>query len=54
MHEDGEVDIRGVYCALSVASITNIKTEAMFENTTQWVIRSEQWIRISRRHDCMS
>ena len=24
MHQDGELDIRGVYCALSVARLTNI------------------------------
>ena len=24
MHEDGELDIRGVYCALSAARLTNV------------------------------
>lgn len=39
MHEDGEVDIRGAYCALSVARLTNIFTPEMFKNTDQWLLR---------------
>ena len=41
MHADGEVDIRGVYCALSVARLTNVFTQAMFENTAEWILRQE-------------
>lgn len=39
MHVDGEVDIRGVYCALSVARLTNIYTDALFDNSAIWIIR---------------
>ena len=39
MHEDGEVDIRGVYCALSVARITNVYTDEMFHKTSEWALR---------------
>lgn len=38
MHYDGEVDIRSVYCALSVASITNILSEKLCESTAQWIM----------------
>jgi len=37
MHEGGEIDIRGVYCALSVARLTNIFLEELFNNTAEWV-----------------
>jgi len=37
MHVDGEVDIRGVYCALSVARITNIYTSSLFTLTDLWL-----------------
>jgi protein farnesyltransferase subunit beta len=37
MHKNGEVDIRGVYCALSMASITNILTEDLVSNTGKWL-----------------
>ncbi len=33
MHEnDGEVDIRGVYCALSVARLTNVFTPGLYNH----------------------
>ncbi|KAI4469004.1 geranylgeranyl transferase type beta subunit [Holotrichia oblita] len=31
MHRDGEVDIRGTYCALAVATLTNIATNKLFK-----------------------
>ena len=37
MHEDGEVDIRGVYCAVSVAFITKVYTASRFERTAEWL-----------------
>ena len=37
MHEGGEVDIRGAYCAASVARLTNIFTTEMFEGTAEWI-----------------
>ena len=41
MHEDGEVDIRGVYCALSVARLTNIFSPSVFIGTYQWLLRQD-------------
>ena len=43
MHEDGEVDIRGVYCALSVAKLTNIYSPELFKNTSQWVLSCQTY-----------
>jgi protein farnesyltransferase subunit beta len=37
MHEDGEVDIRGVYCAAVVAQLTNISSSELFLNSGQWI-----------------
>lgn len=39
MHRDGEVDIRGVYCALAVATLTNVYTAELFDLTAEWVLR---------------
>jgi len=37
MHDDGEVDIRGVYCAVVCARLTNVYTKEMFLNTGDWL-----------------
>ncbi|KAL1924243.1 uncharacterized protein VTP21DRAFT_7278 [Calcarisporiella thermophila] len=37
MHEGGEVDVRGSYCALSVAALTNILTPELEENVAEFV-----------------
>jgi len=42
MHHGSEADIRGVYCALSIARLTNVYTEEMFEGTAEWVARYRQ------------
>lgn len=39
MHESGEVDIRGVYCAVSVARITNVYSDQLFKDTPHWILR---------------
>ena len=39
MHIGGEVDIRGVYCALSAAKLTNVYSEDLFKKTAQWVLK---------------
>lgn len=39
MHVGGEVDIRGAYCALSVASMTDILTKDLIDNTAEWIVR---------------
>ena len=38
MHEGGEVDIRGAYCAASVAQLTQIFSPEMFKNTAEWIV----------------
>ncbi|XP_066940758.1 protein farnesyltransferase subunit beta [Macrobrachium rosenbergii] len=43
MHEGGEIDIRGVYCAVSVARLTNICTSQLFENTPHWIMRCQSY-----------
>ncbi|KAG9291155.1 hypothetical protein G9A89_013027 [Geosiphon pyriformis] len=37
MHEGGEVDVRGAYCALSVALMTNILTSELIAGTPKWI-----------------
>ncbi len=45
MHErDGEVDIRGAYCAVSVAKLTNVYTDRLFQSTAQWI--AEVWAQL--------
>ena len=43
MHVDGEVDIRGVYCALSAARLLNVYSESLFHNTDQWLLRCQTY-----------
>ncbi|XP_075222235.1 farnesyl transferase beta subunit [Lycorma delicatula] len=43
MHVGGEVDIRGVYCALAVARLTNIYTDALFDNSALWIISCQTY-----------
>ncbi|CAG8450622.1 795_t:CDS:10 [Ambispora gerdemannii] len=37
MSEGGEVDVRGAYCALSVAVLTNILTPELTAGTAEWI-----------------
>uniref|UniRef100_A0AC35TTF1 Protein farnesyltransferase subunit beta n=1 Tax=Rhabditophanes sp. KR3021 TaxID=114890 RepID=A0AC35TTF1_9BILA len=37
MHEGGEIDIRAVYCAISVASMCNLNLSSLFKGTAVWV-----------------
>ncbi|XP_067681772.1 protein farnesyltransferase subunit beta-like [Haliotis asinina] len=37
MHDGGEVDIRGAYCAASAARLTNIATKELFKDTSSWI-----------------
>lgn len=39
MHHDGEVDVRGVYCAANTARLLALPTEALFAGTAAWVAR---------------
>ncbi|GLG96877.1 Protein farnesyltransferase subunit beta [Gryllus bimaculatus] len=43
MHVGGEEDIRGVYCALSVARLTNIYCDKLFENSAKWIISCQTY-----------
>lgn len=38
MHVDGETDIRGAYCAIAVARLTNVYDKELFAKTVQWVL----------------
>ncbi|XP_044746413.1 protein farnesyltransferase subunit beta [Coccinella septempunctata] len=43
MHVDGEIDIRGVYCALSVAELTNTSSNELFDKTAEWIISCQTY-----------
>lgn len=43
MQKDGEIDIRGVYCAVAVAKLTNILTPELFKNTDEWIAKCQTW-----------
>lgn len=43
MHFGGEADIRGVYCAVAVAKLTNIFTPEMFSRTEKWIKECQTW-----------
>lgn len=43
MHVGGEVDIRGLYCALSVARLTNIYSDDLFDKSAQWIVSCQTY-----------
>ncbi|CAG9764707.1 unnamed protein product [Ceutorhynchus assimilis] len=43
MQVGGEIDIRGAYCALAVASLTNIMTNELVRNTAEWIISCQTY-----------
>lgn len=43
MHEGGEIDIRGSYCALSVAAMTNLLTPELTENCIEFIVSSQTY-----------
>ncbi|XP_015610225.1 protein farnesyltransferase subunit beta isoform X2 [Cephus cinctus] len=43
MHCDGEVDIRGAYCAIAVAKLTNVYSPDMFNGTADWIVQCQTW-----------
>lgn len=43
MHQDGEEDIRGAYCAIVVARLTNVFTQELFQNTADWLVRCQTY-----------
>lgn len=43
MHEGGESDVRGTYCALAVAKLTNIYSPSLFDGTAEWVAKCQTY-----------
>lgn len=43
LHIGGEHDIRGAYCAISVAKITNTYTDALFDKTAEWIVSCQTY-----------
>ncbi|KAI1724031.1 prenyltransferase and squalene oxidase repeat domain-containing protein [Ditylenchus destructor] len=43
LHEGGEIDIRGAYCAIAAACITNIVDDVLFQNTATWLISCQTY-----------
>ncbi|KAG8197590.1 hypothetical protein JTE90_021320 [Oedothorax gibbosus] len=43
LHEGSETDIRGVYCALSVAMLTSVWCDELIKNTAHWVSRCQTY-----------
>ncbi|KAK7103387.1 protein farnesyltransferase subunit beta-like [Littorina saxatilis] len=43
MHEGGEVDIRGAYCAASAARLTNMCSKELFVGTAEWICRCQTY-----------
>lgn len=43
MHQGGEIDIRGSYCALSVAALTNLLTPELTKNCRDFICRSQTY-----------
>ena len=46
MHVDGETDIRGVYCAVSVAKLANYSAQDeffLFDKTIDWIVSCQSY-----------
>ncbi|KAI7866985.1 terpenoid cyclases/protein prenyltransferase alpha-alpha toroid [Spinellus fusiger] len=43
MHNNGEIDIRGSYCALSVAAFTNLLTPELTENCIEFIASAQTY-----------
>ncbi|KAI6213106.1 CAAX farnesyltransferase subunit beta [Aphelenchoides besseyi] len=43
MHEGGEIDIRSVYCAVSVAVVCGIYSDELFGDSAQWIMRCRSY-----------
>lgn len=46
MHNCGEIDVRGAYCAISTAVITNIADNELFDGTALWILRYYNYLLI--------
>ncbi|RCN43518.1 hypothetical protein ANCCAN_10481 [Ancylostoma caninum] len=43
MHDGGEADIRGTYCALSVAALCGIMTDTLRDGAAEWIIKCQTY-----------
>ncbi|CAD6197667.1 unnamed protein product [Caenorhabditis auriculariae] len=43
MHDDGEIDMRSAYCALSVAAILGLPYEKLSEGVAEWIISCQSY-----------
>lgn len=44
MHVDGEIDVRGAYCAITVARLSGISpNNKLFEGTPQWIAQCQTY-----------
>lgn len=43
MHEGGEIDMRGIYCAVSIAKLTNIYSNELFKNSGEWIANCQTY-----------
>ncbi|CBY34104.1 unnamed protein product [Oikopleura dioica] len=43
MHVNGETDTRAIYCAASVATMLQLKTDKLFERTPEYLARCQSW-----------
>lgn len=43
MHDDGEVDSRATYCALSVLRCLNIRDDLLLEDTADWILSCQTY-----------
>ncbi|KAK9497123.1 hypothetical protein O3M35_004499 [Rhynocoris fuscipes] len=43
MHEDGEIDLRSVYCCIAVYSVVNLRDKELFANSLDWVSRCQTY-----------
>lgn len=43
IHQGGEIDVRGSYCALSVAALTNVLSEQLLDGVAEWLVRCQTY-----------
>merc|ERR1719491_2914893 len=43
MHDEGETDMRGTYCAMAVASMLHMLTDELVEGVAAYVSRCQTW-----------
>lgn len=43
LHKGGEQDIRGAYLSASIAKMTNVYTESLFDKTAEWIVSCQSY-----------